>query len=314
MSDKLKLSIIIPMYNEEESITESLNKVRDAFSEKFNLELVLVDDGSKDKTLEIIKALKSLTPLVQIKTVELSRNFGQSTAILAGLNFAEGDLVGIMDADLQDPPEIMNAMIKLLLKEDVDVVYGVRKRRHGESSLKRLLAWGFYRSLNLISQTPIPEDTGEFRVMKSMVTKALLQSNEHDPYVRGLVAWIGFKQMPYFFERPGRVAGETKYKLRQQLELATRAITSFSSAPLRLGVWVGIFGILFGVSLSLWSVYSWYMGGAVRGWSSLIAITALMNSIGFILTGINGMYVGRIYNETKNRPRYIVRNVKKTLF
>jgi polyisoprenyl-phosphate glycosyltransferase len=301
------LSLVIPCLNEEPAIRETYRRLSAVLTAAdIQVELVFVDDGSKDKTPEVLRELQFEDPRVRV--VRLSRNFGHQIAITAGLEHAAGDAVAIIDADLQDPPEVLLEFVKKWL-DGYDVVYGVRTEREGETTFKLWTAKAFYRLIDQLSDTKIPLDTGDFRLMDRRVVDALLSMPERDRFVRGMVSWLGFSQISVAYKRAARFAGETKYPLFKMLKFATDGIVSFSILPLRLATWIGFLAS----GLSLLGIFvvvlERYFGviGLVRGWSSTVIAVLFIGGVQLVCLGIIGEYVGRIYGETKRRPLYIVR-------
>jgi dolichol-phosphate mannosyltransferase len=298
------LSIIIPVFNEEETVPvldERLRKFLGEIDETW--EVVFVDDGSKDRTRELLTALCAEEP--RYKMITFARNFGHQAAITAGMDRADGDAVVIMDADLQDPPEVVREMLQKW-REGYDVVYGQRKKRFGESVFKRATAAAFYRILRMLIPIEIPLDAGDFRLMSRGVVLAMRALREHHRFVRGMVAWVGFKQIAVKYDRPERVAGETKYPFRKMLRFAIDGITSFSVVPLRLATWLGVTAGLIAIATSIWAGYEALYGNTVPGWATIMIAVALASSAQLLMTGILGEYVGRIYEEVKRRPLYVV--------
>lgn len=300
------LSIVIPCFNEEEVIGETLRRLRAFCAELHNLdvELIFVDDGSRDRTRLLLKGFAAEDP--QIKLVCFARNFGHQIAVTAGIDAARGDAVVLIDADLQDPPEVILEMVRKW-REGYDVVYGTRTERPGESRFKLATARGFYRLLNRLSDVPIPLDTGDFRLMSRKVVTTLQAMPERDRFVRGMVSWVGFNQIALPYRRAERFAGESKYPLRKMIRFATDGILSFSSKPLQLSVAMGmtcasiaLAGILYALILRLFTDI-W-----VEGWTALMIAVLFIGGVQLISVGILGEYVGRIYNEIKGRPLYVV--------
>lgn len=300
------LSVVIPCYNEEEVITETIKRLK-AFAvdlKNLDVEFIFVDDGSRDQTRAMLKSFAAAD--TRIKLVGFARNFGHQIAVTAGVDAARGDAVVLIDADLQDPPEVVHEMIKKW-EEGYDVVYGTRTERPGESAFKLATARLFYRVLNKLSSVPIPLDTGDFRLMSRPVVDVLRAMPERDRFIRGMVSWVGFKQVALPYKRAQRFAGKTKYPLKKMLTFAFDGILSFSSKPLELALVLGvvvtaIFSLGFlGIIIQL------FVSG---GWASieLILLTAigLLGGLQLLCVGILGQYIGRIYNEIKNRPLYIV--------
>lgn len=303
------LSIIIPVYNEEEcfhALWERLSGLSSLIT-THTIEYVFINDGSKDKSAHLLDTLANQTP--SVKVLHFSRNFGHQLAITAGMDYAKGDLVAIIDADLQDPPELIKDMIDLH-HTGYDVVYGKRKDRKGESLFKRGTASLFYRFLNSISEIQIPLDTGDFRLMSRRVVNALSSLKERDRFVRGMVSWVGFPQTSLEFERDARYSGETKYPLTKMIRFAVDGIISFSHIPLRAATW---FGFLVSGIVTLYILYVViikFLGLAVPGWSSLIIAVLFLGGIQLITIGILGEYLGRLYAQSKQRPLYIVADTK----
>lgn len=305
---KVRYSIIIPMYNEEEVIQETyrrIKKVMGIANEPY--ELIFVNDGSKDNCAQMIEECSYWDE--SVKLIDLSRNFGHQVAITAGMDYALGDAVVIIDADLQDPPELILEMIAEW-KKGYEVVYAKRVKRRGESLFKKWTASLFYRVLWYSTDISIPVDTGDFRLIDRKVCDQLKRLPEKNRFVRGLVSWVGFRQKAIEYEREERLAGETKYPLKRMIKLSLDGITSFSYKPLKLA---GYLGALLSASGFLYLLYVLYLAlfteSAVKGWASMIGITLTFNGFVLIMLGILGEYVGRIYDETKGRPLYIVQEV-----
>ncbi len=300
------LSVVIPCMNEEEVLRETnqrLVSVLEGISLDF--EIVYVDDGSTDSTAELLRDLQAHDP--RIRVVRFSRNFGHQIAITAGLEHSSGDAVAIIDADLQDPPEVFLDFLAKWL-DGYDVVYGARTDRDGETHFKLWTAKLFYRLIRKLSDTRIPLDTGDFRLMDRRVVDALLSMPERDRFVRGMVSWLGFSQVAVAYRRAPRAAGVTKFSLLKMIRFALDGIFSFSILPLRLATWTGfaasglaVFGIIIVLLERLFGVI-----GLVKGWSSAMIAELFIGGVQLICLGIIGEYVGRIYGESKRRPLYIV--------
>jgi glycosyltransferase involved in cell wall biosynthesis len=298
------LSLIIPVYNEEEIIAELDRRLKAFFREiDETWEVVFVDDGSYDRTPAALKELAAAEP--RYKVISFSRNFGHQAAITAGMDRAEGDAVVIMDGDLQDPPEVVSAMIQKW-REGYDVVYGQRSLHHGESVFKRATAAAFYRLLRALMPIEMPLDTGDFRLMSRSVVLSMRALREQHRFVRGMVSWVGFQQTAVHYERPERFAGETKYPLRKMIRFAIDGITSFSIVPLRIATWLGLLSGLAAIMTSGWALYSSIAGKTVPAWATITIAVTLAASAQLIMTGILGEYIGRIYEEVKRRPLYVV--------
>jgi dolichol-phosphate mannosyltransferase len=299
------LSLVLPIYNEEEVIPE-LHRSLGEFLAKLGLdaEVVFVDDGSKDRSLELLRGLAALEP--RYRVLSFARNFGHQAAITAGVDHAEGEAVVVMDADLQDPPEVVLQMVAKW-REGYDVVYGRRRTRQGETWFKLATARLFYRVFASMIPIKVPLDTGDFRLMSRRVVVVLRSLRETHRFVRGLVAWVGFKQIALDYDRPGRFAGTTKYPLRKMLRFAVDGITSFSMLPLRFSLWLGGFMSLCSVGIIAWAIIAKFvMQRVVPGWTAIVVVLSIFASVQFLMIGILGEYVGRIYEEVKRRPLYIV--------
>ncbi|RCW43410.1 glycosyltransferase family 2 protein [Paenibacillus prosopidis] len=305
----VKYSIIVPMFNEEEVIEltyDRLKQVMDGTEEPY--ELIFVNDGSHDRTVELITMICNFDPSVRL--INFSRNFGHQIAISAGMDYAQGDAIVVIDADLQDPPEVILEMIAKW-KEGYEVVYGKRLKRKGETVFKKVTAKIFYRTMRIMTNVDIPVDTGDFRLIDRKVCDVLRGLKEKNRFVRGLVSWIGFRQTMVEYEREERFAGETKYPLKKMISFAVDGITSFSHKPLKIATYVG-FTLSIGSFLYLIVVIfqKLFTGSTVAGWASIVAVNLLFNGIILMLLGLIGEYIGRIYDESKNRPLYIVRDVQ----
>lgn len=306
---KIKYSVIVPMFNEEEVIEhtyERLKEVMDRTDERY--ELLFVNDGSKDRTVEIVSMICDFDPNVRL--IDFSRNFGHQIAISAGMDYAQGDAVVVIDADLQDPPEVILAMIDKW-KEGYEVVYGKRLKRKGETIFKKLSAMFFYRLLRSMTSVDIPVDTGDFRLIDRKVCDVLRGLKEKNRFVRGLISWIGFRQTSVEYVREERFAGETKYPLKKMIRFALDGITSFSYKPLKIATYVG-FALSLGSFIYLMIVIIqklFNIGYPEQGWASIVAVNLFFNGIILVILGVIGEYIGRIYDESKDRPLYIIRDV-----
>jgi polyisoprenyl-phosphate glycosyltransferase len=299
-------SIVVPVYNEEAVVRESYKRLKKtAEGLDGTYEIIFVNDGSRDKTAEIINEICRDDPC--IKLIDFSRNFGHQIAITAGMDYSTGQAVVVIDADLQDPPEVIPEMIKKW-REGYDVVYGKRLVRKGESVFKKITAKIFYRTLRRLTDVDIPLDTGDFRLIDRRVCDELKRVGERNRFVRGIISWLGFKQTGVEFVRDKRFAGETKYPLKKMLKFAFDAIASFSYKPLKLIAYVGVFLSALSFLYLIFVIYqAIFTDNTVQGWASILAATLFFNGIVLIMLGIIGQYVGRIYDEAKNRPLYIVR-------
>lgn len=300
------LSLVIPCFNEEQVIAVTVRRMTHFCSELSDLEaeLIFIDDGSQDNTLSLLREYAAKDS--RIKVICFARNFGHQIAVTAGMDAARGDAVVLIDADLQDPPEVIHQMI-IKWREGYDVVYGTRTKRKGESVFKRSSARGFYRLLNKLSDTPIPLDTGDFRLMSRPIVDSLKAMPERDRFVRGMVSWVGFKQTAIAYERAERFAGKSKYPLGKMLRFASDGILSFSTKPLQISIALGMLaaciamaGIFYAIGMRIFTDI-W-----VEGWTALMIAILFLGGVQLICVGILGEYIGRIYNEVKHRPLYIV--------
>jgi polyisoprenyl-phosphate glycosyltransferase len=303
------LSIIVPCFNEEGCLDELHQRLsaaaRSAVGE--NYELVLVNDGSRDGSWEAMQRMAADDP--HVVAINLSRNHGHQLALTAGLDLCRGDAILIIDADLQDPPELLAPMLEAMRENGADVVYGVRRSRAGETAFKRATAHGFYRLLSRATEVDIPLDAGDFRLMSRRALDALLAMPEQARFIRGMVAWIGFKQLPFPYDRQQRFAGETKYPLRKMMRFALDAMTGFSSAPLKLASHAGLLLSAGSVLLVLYIAYAWVSGRSIQGWTSLMLVVVILGAIQMFALALMGEYIGRLYNESKRRPLYIVQDI-----
>ena len=268
---------------------------------------MLVNDGSRDASWAMMRDLASADP--HVLAVNLSRNHGHQLALTAGLDLCGGERILIIDADLQDPPELLPAMLETMRSQGADVVYGVRRSRRGETAFKRATAHGFYRLLSRATEVDIPLDTGDFRLMSRRALDALLAMPEQARFIRGMVAWIGFKQLPIAYDREERFAGETKYPLSKMVRFALDALTSFSSAPLKLASHAGLALSAGSLLLILYIAYAWLSGRSIAGWTSLMLVVVILGAVQMFVLALMGEYIGRLYNQAKQRPLYIVQEV-----
>jgi glycosyltransferase involved in cell wall biosynthesis len=302
----VKYSVVIPVYNEALVIRETYRRLKRVMEQTDGpYELLFVNDGSEDETIDILKelAVKDET----VKYVDFSRNFGHQIAITAGMDYASGKAIVIIDADLQDPPELILDMIDKW-KEGYDVVYAKRVKRKGETMFKKVTAYLFYRVLRAATEIDIPVDTGDFRLIDRKVRDQLVYMRERSRFVRGLVSWVGFKQTAVEYEREKRFAGETKYPLKKMIRFSLDGITSFSYKPLKLASLLGFFlsaSSVLGIIITLY--LKLFTHSTVAGWAFLFMVTLLCNGIMFMMLGVMGEYIGRIYDEVKQRPLYIVK-------
>jgi len=308
MNELIQYSIVVPVYNEEEVIHETYRRLKNVMiSTGEHYELIFVNDGSSDRTADILKGYSETDPSVIL--LDFSRNFGHQIAITAGMDYSRGKAVVVIDADLQDPPELILEMIEKW-KQGYDVVYAKRTERKGETLFKKQAAKMFYRLLQSMTDIDIPLDTGDFRLMDRKVCDQMNSLQEKNRFVRGLVSWVGFKQIAVEYERDERFAGESKYPLKKMLKLSMDGITSFSYKPLKLASIAGAAFSTIGFIYLLVVLYlKLFTHSTIPGWSSLIVIQLFFSSIILFILGMMGEYVGRIYDESKHRPLYIVREV-----
>jgi dolichol-phosphate mannosyltransferase len=299
------LSVVIPVFNEEETIPELDRRLRAFLAELGETwEVVFVDDGSRDASAKLLADMAEKEP--RFKVLSFSRNFGHQIAITAGMDRAEGEAVVVMDADLQDPPELVRAMLARW-REGFDMVYAVRERRLGETWFKRLSALIFYRVFRAMLGFDVVLDAGDFRLMSRTVILTLRSLRERHRFIRGLVGWIGFRQSSVKYIRQERFAGTTKYPLSKMLRFAFDGIASFSTLPLRMATWLGAFAALLAMGLGAWAFWVKIHGvTAVPGWTTIMILVALGSSAQLLVIGILGAYVGRIYEEVQHRPLYTV--------
>lgn len=307
-NNSITCSIVVPVYNEEPVVAETykrLKSVMDSTGESY--EIIFVNDGSKDNTARIVRDICGRDK--NIKLIDFSRNFGHQIAITAGMDLSSGNAVVVIDADLQDPPEVISEMLKKW-REGYEVVYGKRVKRQGETTFKKFTAKIFYRFLKKMTDVDIPVDTGDFRLIDRKVCNALKRINERNRYVRGLVSWVGFTQTGVEFERQERFAGETKYPLKKMLRFAMDAITTFSYKPLKLASYAGVLLSLVSFLYLLYVIYlRLFTDKTIQGWASTLAVSLFFNGVILMMLGIIGEYLGRIFDEAKGRPLYIVRDL-----
>jgi glycosyltransferase involved in cell wall biosynthesis len=304
-----RYSFIVPIYNEEDTLPElyrRLQGVMDGLDGES--EIVLIDDGSRDRSLALIRELHQRDP--RICYLSFARNFGHQIAVTAGLNFARGDAVTILDADLQDPPELIPEMLQKW-QAGYDVVYAKRIQRRRENWFKRLMAYGFYRVLRHLADVEIPTDTGDFCLMDRRVVDLLNAMPERNRYLRGMRAWVGFRQTAVLFERDPRFAGEVKYTFRKSLSLAINGLVSFSKVPLRLSTYLGLvaaaIALLMAVLVIYWRFFA--VNSPLTGYATITVVVFFLGAVQLISIGILGEYIGRIYEEIKGRPLYTLDEV-----
>lgn len=304
-----KLSFIIPCYNEEEVLSmlyERLNNVSKLIK-NYESEFIFINDGSKDKTENIIEKLNKEDN--RVKLYSFSRNFGHQAAVSCGIHNCNADLAIIIDADLQDPPEIIPNMIKMYEETRTPIIYGKRISREGETFFKKITAAIFYRFINLLSEVKFPVDTGDFRLIDKKVIEAYKKFSENPKYIRGLISWTGFEQKPFEYKRDARVAGKTKYTLNKMLKLATTGILSFSTRPLKISLYLGLISIFIGIifSIRVFYLYVFSPEVLVRGWSSIIITILFIGGAQLISLSVISEYLANIFNESKKRPEYVIK-------
>jgi glycosyltransferase involved in cell wall biosynthesis len=301
------LSVVAPCYNEALGLVEFHRRVRTACDNVVTeYEIVLVNDGSRDNTWSVMNQLAAADP--HVVAINLARNYGHQTALTAGLQFARGERVLIIDADLQDPPELLGSMMHRM-DEGADVVYGQREIRQGEHWFKRTTASLFYRILGHLIEIEIPRDAGDFRLLSRRAVEVLNSMPEHDRFIRGMVSWIGLRQVPLSYVRAPRFAGASNYPFRKMLRFAVDAITGFSIRPLRLASYLGgLLGIV-GVSSMIYIIGGVVVGHVVQGWASVMTAVVLLSSCQLVMLGVVGEYLGRLYIQAKNRPLFLVAEI-----
>ena len=304
----MKVSVVVPCYNEEDNVEPCYNELKRVLSGAgYDYEIIFVNDGSKDNTLEKLINLHKLDK--NVKVIDLSRNFGKEIALTAGLDYAKGDVVIPFDADLQHPPEVILQLIEKY-KEGYDVVNAVRIKREGETFLKKITSKIFYKVINMLADIEIPEDVGDFRLISRNALEAVRSLRERKRFMKGIFAWVGFKTANIYYEVAPRRAGKTKWNYLKLIDLAIEGITSFSIAPLRLASLLGFLVSFLAFLYAIWIIVAKLIfGNPVKGYPSLMVSILFLGGVQLITIGIIGEYVGRIYEEVKQRPLYIVKNV-----
>ena len=302
-----KISVVIPVYNEEEVAKTSYLRIQKVMEDlkQYDYEMLFVDDGSRDKTFNLLQEIAKENQ--KVKILSFSRNFGHQAAVTAGIQYVTGDAVIIMDADLQDPPELLPEMVALW-EEGNEVIYGQRRSRKGESAFKLLTAKMFYRTLNALSDVEIPKDTGDFRLVDKKVIDVINIMPEHNKFLRGLFSWVGFQQKAYFYEREERKAGKTKYPFQKMWKLASDGIISFSTKPLKLVGGLGCVTIILSIAILIYSLvsYAFHLNHLTPGWTSIMVAITLFSGVQLVSIWIISEYIARIYDETRHRPEYII--------
>ena len=304
-----KISVVIPMYYEEEVAHlcyDRVSTVLRSLSDKYEYEIIFVNDGSKDKTLKILKDIANNDKCV--KVISFSRNFGHQAAVTAGIKYITGDAIVIMDADLQDPPELIPDMLKLW-EEGNEVIYGKRKTIKGESAFKLLTAKMFYTFLNSMSEVEIPKNTGDFRLVDRKVIDVINSLPEHNKFLRGLFSWVGFEQKAFLYDRPERKLGTTKYPFKKMFKLASDGILSFSTKPIKIVGGLGVIAILFSIAVLIYSLCSYFglWNNLTPGWTSIMLCITFFAGVQLLSLWVLSEYISRIYDESKGRPEYIIK-------
>jgi dolichol-phosphate mannosyltransferase len=301
-------SIVVPMYNEEAVAEEFLRRATAAFSAFPDYEIIIVDDGSSDRTFEIVSALAEKDS--HLKIVRFARNFGHQTATTAGIDLAVGDTVSVIDADLQDPPELIPQMVEMW-RGGIDIVFAVRESRAAESAFKKATASTYYRLLRRLAKVDIPVDTADFRLMSRRAVEGLKAMRERSRYMRGLVGWMGMERAQVTYHRDPRYAGETKYPLRKMARLALDGIISFSTIPLHVATFIGIGSAGLGFLFALWAIFMKISGRyVIPGWASIMVSVLFVGGVQLITLGVVGEYIGRVYDEVRQRPLYLISDVR----
>jgi polyisoprenyl-phosphate glycosyltransferase len=304
---KDKLDVIIPVFNEQECLNQLLERLialRNNMATVVDMNLIFINDGSKDNSLAMLEQFASQYSFV--KVLSFSRNFGHQISLTAGLDHTNADYVAIIDADLQDPPELIKPMYEKA-KEGFDTIYGQRKMRKGDSGFKKITASLFYRILSKLCDVEIPKDTGDFRLINNKVLTALKTLHEKHRFIRGMVPWLGFKSTPFLYDRDERFAGETKYPFSKMLKFALDAIFSFSSKPLKMATSLGMLMICVGLTLAFFMLYiKLFTDKAVLGVTVIVWSVITIGGIQILMLGVAGEYIARIFEESKNRPLYII--------
>ncbi len=306
---KQSLTVIIPCYNEELLIENTYQRVKGVFNTLTAIDacIIFINDGSSDKTADQLNIIASKDATV--KLIHFSRNFGHQAAVTAGINNTETDIAIIIDADLQDPPELFNDMIALYNASNCNAIYCVRKTRKGETFFKKITAKYFYKLMDRLSEVPIPLDTGDFRLIDQKIINEFKNLGEKNKFVRGLISWIGFVQIPFYYERNERLAGETKYPFKKMLRFALNGILYFSKKPLKLAIQLGLISTFIAMALLIYILYGYFFSGqTVTGWASTLTIVVFFGGIQLLTIGLVAQYIANIFDEVKGRPDYIIAN------
>jgi dolichol-phosphate mannosyltransferase len=304
------LSIIVPCYNEESVVEICYSRLKAILdSLDFESQIIFINDGSTDKTYTILTTIADRDS--QVLVINFSRNFGHQAAVTAGIHHCQSDFAVIIDSDLQDPPELIPELMRFREKEQANVVYCVRKTRSGESKFKLWSAKVFYRELNRLSEVKFPLDTGDFRLIDARIIQEFNRFKERGKYIRGLISWVGFKQVPFYYEREARYAGETKYPLKKMFSFASKALLYFSKKPLQIAISLGFTAVLIGILMALWYLFGKIFGytNAESGWTSIMIFIIFFGGVQLLTIGVLGQYIGILFDEVKERPEYIIENI-----
>ena len=302
-----KVAVIVPCYNEEAVIEESYRRTKEALTKMPNpTEIIYINDGSMDQTRTLLDRIAEADP--HAKVIHFSRNFGHQPAVTAGINYCDADIAVIIDADMQDPPELIPELLEVQEREQANVVYCVRRSRSGESFFKLITAKLFYRIMNSMSEVRFPLDTGDFRLVDRKVMDEFNRFKERGKYIRGLISWVGFRQVPFYYEREARIAGETKYPLNKMLKFASNAMLYFSKKPLRIAISLGFVCVFVGLVLAIWFTLGKIYGfsNAEVGWTSIMTSIIFFGGVQLLTVGVLGQYIGILFDEIKARPEYII--------
>ena len=305
------LSVVVPCFNEEEVLRSSYEAISDVLKKMtaYETSIIFINDGSIDQTGNLLTDIAAEDSSVTV--LHFSRNFGHQSAVTAGIHYSDTDYVVIIDADLQDPPQLIPDMLETMLREEANVVYCVREKRAGETFLKRSTSKYFYRALNKLSEQEFPLDTGDFRLIDRRIVEEFRRFREKGKYIRGIISWVGFKQVPFYYQRLPRYAGVTKYPWRKMLHFASTAMLYFSKKPLKVASGLGFFAVIMGVLYALWTILGKIFGftNAEMGWSSIILLVVFFGGVQLLTVGVLGQYIGIIFDEVKDRPEYIIKKV-----
>ena len=301
------LSVVVPVYNEEANIKKFYSSVKKVLNTlPYDQEIIFVDDGSSDDSATMLSHIAAEDK--DVKVLLLARNFGHQLALTCGLDYSTGDAVITMDGDMQHPPELIPDLLEVQERENANVVYCVRKSREGESLFKLFTSKAFYRVMNYMSEVHFPLDTGDFRLVDRKVMNEFDRFKERGKYIRGLISWVGFHQVPFYYEREARIAGETKYPISKMLKFASTAMLYFSKKPLRLATSLGFISVLVGIILAVWFTLGKIYGfsNAEVGWTSIMTSIIFFGGVQLLTVGVLGQYVGILFDEIKARPEYII--------